>query len=1222
MERPASLSVSVRTDQSLVSANSRLSTARTFSTSPGLSTTSTSLYARSSVQKQRYFSGRCTGLDSVTTCSKRMEPLFKNLHIDHPGLWVWRVEKRSLVLLDDQEHGFFHEGAAHIVLRISEDDVSSLHWWIGEECSPEDIATAEVKVSELDRIIGYANILTRDVQAFESSLFMKNFPVGVIYIEGKPKTSVKKSASYKKKMYRVSGRTYSRAVCLIPSVEHLDDEHSFILDGHPRIYVWNGSNCSYVQRVKAIQIARKIRDCQRNKRTHVIVIDGKDEKLQEAFIKKLPTNSVKGTEGDDIGNIVKKRDPDQIVLYRVTGERVEYDMPEAARRPLYQRYLVTNDSYLLDSGPLSPVCVWVGAQAHEDHVGNALKRGMIFSDYQGYPHFLPICRIREEYEPASFKRVFSDWRDRCFKNKHLTKKYTVGNVGRALFSRSDRRTIAKVNETWADGNLPNESGHTEIWQVDDNSLKPVPIEHYGVFVNGNCYIISHKSSNGLHCKQIIYYWWGSKSSLEMRLKSTELALSMDEGLQHQSVLVRVIDGEEPQHFMSVLQNCIMVYDLNVKAASGAQMFRVTERNAGSMHIQQAIQIARKIRDCQRNKRTHVIVIGLYGKDEKLQEAFIKKLPTNSVKGTEGDDIGNIVKKRDPDQIVLYRVTGERVEYDMPEAARRPLYQRYLVTNDSYLLDSGPLSPVCVWVGAQAHEDHMGNALKRGMIFSDYQGYPHFLPICRIREEYEPASFKRVFSDWRDRCFKNKHLTKKYTVGNVGRALFSRSDRRTIAKVNETWADGNLPNESGHTEIWQVDDNSLKPVPIEHYGVFVNGNCYIISHKSSNGLHCKQIIYYWWGSKSSLEMRLKSTELALSMDEGLQHQSVLVRVIDGEEPQHFMSVLQNCIMVYDLNVKAASGAQMFRVTERNAGSMHIQQMLPGWSSLNSVSTFVLMTPRHCLLWYGKKSGSAVREYAKNMLSFLNPSRMYDYNVELEDKESTVFWNILGLKDDYSPEPELTKLERRAPRLSHFQQYGDFSAFEDVDNFQRKDLSEYDLMVMDTFDQIFIWCGANVDLDCRKLLPNLPKAYTTTDPAGRKFEQVQLWYVSQNYEPDTFTTYFPEWSSTEYGGENDYNMLRKSVRQENARIDITAEVTDRSYFGSPKYSYKVLLRRDVPDDVNVYHKEYHLTEKKFRESLRLTRTEFYSFPLWKQTQILKAVKLYHRNSGTTTTCKDGI
>lgn len=44
--------------------------------------------------------------------------------------------------------------------------------------------------------------------------------------------------------------------------------------------------------------------------------DGKDEQLHEAFIKKLPTNSVGDSEGNGIGDIVKKRDPEQIVLYR------------------------------------------------------------------------------------------------------------------------------------------------------------------------------------------------------------------------------------------------------------------------------------------------------------------------------------------------------------------------------------------------------------------------------------------------------------------------------------------------------------------------------------------------------------------------------------------------------------------------------------------------------------------------------------------------------------------------------------------------------------------------------------------------------------------------------------------------------------------------------------------------------------------------------------------
>jgi len=63
-----------------------------------------------------------------------------------------------------------------------------------------------------------------------------------------------------------------------------------------------------------------------------------------------------------------------VIPYRVSGERVLYDMPEAHKQPLKQRFLVTRDSYLVDRGPRDTMYMWVGANAMEDEVNNAIKR--------------------------------------------------------------------------------------------------------------------------------------------------------------------------------------------------------------------------------------------------------------------------------------------------------------------------------------------------------------------------------------------------------------------------------------------------------------------------------------------------------------------------------------------------------------------------------------------------------------------------------------------------------------------------------------------------------------------------------------------------------------------------------------------------------------------------------------------------------------------------------
>ncbi|XP_046545763.1 advillin-like [Haliotis rubra] len=98
-----------------------------------------------------------------------------------------------------------------------------------------------------------------------------------------------------------------------------------------------------------------------------------------------------------------------------------------------------------------------------------------------------------------------------------------------------------------------------------------------------------------------------------------------------------------------------------------------------------------------------------------------------------------------------------------------------------------------------------------------------------------------------------------------------------------------------------------------------------------------------------------------------------------------------------------------------------------------------------------------------------------------------------------------------------------------------------------------------------------------------------------------------------GRDVYTLARKRVRQENARIDISSDILDRSHVVKAKYPYKTLVRGELPPDVDPANKQHHLTDKDFLEVIRVSRFQFCQLPKWKQNQILK---MAHLNSGHTT------
>lgn len=821
---------------------------------------------------------------------KDMEPAFFDVQMSNPGLTIWRVQGSSLRQIEEDEIGFFHEGNAYLVLNVSETGDKSVHFWMGQFCSEKDKHFVEVKAHELDRILCFAHIFSRDVQNYESYSFLRYFPDGIVYIEGKHKTSVKESATYDNRLYVVSGRKYTRAACAFPRKEYLQTENALILDGHPRIYVWTARKCSYITRVKAIRTAQRLLRMQRKGKCHIIVIDETDVTGHDVFAKKL--------ENMDISSL----------------------------------------------------------------------------------------------------------------SNHLA-------------------TEAIVN-----GRL-------------GNNLSVDSSDH---------------SSTKIH------------------------------------------------------------------------------------------------------------------------------------------------------RVVLHRLSGDRVLYDMPEAASRPLHHRYLVRKDSYLLDRGPDKTLYVWVGSNAREEDNEKGLDRGKTFSEHKEYPITRTICRIRENYEPLEFRQCFCDWRDRSARELALMKTYTIGNVERALFSNTDRRTIATVKECWSDEDLENEEGSTQIWVLNNQNL--LVWQHHGVFENDKCYVVLYSTVNTKSPVHLVYYWLGCNSTKDDQERIVQLAVEKSAKLSNKAVMVRVLDGKEPQHFMAVLNNWIMVYDNEVSSSphETTQMFCIRGVNLNSVRIQQVKPCWRSLNSSASFVIITTPSAYLWFGKDSGCMERESTKELLALICSQKMFAYDIVAEGKEPLGFYEMFGEKTDYKVDFPSKPYERRIPKLIHCSCTTTTVEFAEIEDFLQEDLCEEDVLLLDLFDEIFVWCGQNVDIETRKQLPDIAMDYMLLDPAGRDPKDILLLFVTQENEPTFFTKFFRNWDSFGYSGSHFYESTRKRIRQENARIDITGSLIDGNSNGQPKYPYSVLVKKEVPDDVDDMHKEHHLSEKQFRENLLVTRQEFYHLPHWKQRQILRSARLLYTPS----------
>ncbi|XP_052281929.1 advillin-like isoform X2 [Dreissena polymorpha] len=826
-------------------------------------------------------SGRSIQLSSVRegarsptpNAVKDMEPAFLDLSLEEAGVTVWRVQGKKLRACDTDEHGFFHEGNAYIVLNVINSSERSLHYWFGSHSNEKEKKLAEEKAHQLDQIVATGQLFSREVQNHESTVFRRVFADGIIYIEGQHKQNVVKASHYERRLYVVSDRKYPRAACVMPSRDHIKSSNVVILDGYPRMYVWIGKDSPYVLRHKAMQLARKIQLRQRKGICHIVVVDENDASLSETF--------------------------------------------------------------------------------------------------------------RRKFDDTSYPVVKPSNRDTC-----------------------QQTSLSSTTE------------------------------------NEQC-------------------------------------------------------------------------------------------------------------------------------------------------------------------LVLHRISGDRVLYDMPEAHLPPLKQCYLVRRDCFLVDQGPESTLYMWVGTNAMEAEVNHAITRAQTFREHKGYPATGAICRVRENHEPSDLKRCFCDWRDRPTREASITKRYSAGNIGRALFSRTDRRTVATMQECWSEDTVGEHRRNTQVWLLADDTLETW--EHVGVFTNNRCFLLLHTTIEGAHYQYIIYYWLGGKSTATDHERIVHFAMQKNKELDNVAVVIRVLDGKEPQHFMTSLSDWMLVYDGELSQDVGADRKLFCVRDAGdrATRVQQVTLDWSSLNSSASFVLLTPEAAFLWFGKLSGSTEREAAKDLLGVLCTTKMYSYEVVPEGKEPQSFLQYIDGKRNYNNEYKIKVLERRPATLSYFDPVT--QTFELVDQFLQEDLSEEEILLLDTYDQVFVWCGERVQ--DRQHLSDVAKLYMSCDPSCREFESVSVWMISQRSEPVAFSKHFRSWNALGYSGRHSYEVMRKRIRQENAKIDIEQNLVDTTFITQPKYPYVTLLKAELPEDVDDTNKHNHLTERQFQANLNISRLEFYRLPLWKQRQILRSARLLY-------------
>ncbi|XP_059828605.1 adseverin [Hypanus sabinus] len=696
---------------------------------------------------------------------------------------------------------------------------------------------------------------------------------------------------------------------------------------------------------------------------------------------------------------------------------------------------------------------------------------------------------------------------------------------------------------------------TQVWRVENLELVPVPKSLHGSFYVGDAYLVMHTIVVKSHFSYNLHFWLGKECSQDESSAAAIFTVQMDDYLSGKPVQYREIQDYESNTFVGYFKDGlkyqaggvasgfthVVTNDLSAKRLlhlKGRRVVRATEVqldwanfNKGDCFIidlgaviyqwcgskcnkferLKAAQVAASIRDNERNGRAQLIVV----EEDQEPNDLIKVLGVkpNLKEGDDDEDTVADVSNRKMAKLYMVSDASGSMKVSLV-SAENPFSCDMLLSEECFILDNGADKKIFVWKGKNANPEERKAAMKTAEDFIKKMGYPPNSQIQVLPQGGETPIFKQFFKNWKD-LDQSEGFGKVYVTESIAKVKQIEFDASKLHSCPQMAAKHNMVDDgSGKTEIWRVESNGQIPVEPETFGQFYGGDCYIILYTYKSG----QIIYTWQGSSATLDELTMSAFLTVKLDRSLGGRAVQVRVVQGKEPSHLLSLFKDKPLIIYKSGTSRKGGQtpapprrLFQVRKNLATITRVVEVDFDARSLNSNDVFVLKLPEAAYLWVGKGAGSDEEKGAQYFTTVLQckATRI------TEGEEPDVFWKSLGGKKEYQTSALLqNSADDFQPRLfACSNKTGCFNIEEVPGEYTQDDLAEDDVMLLDVWDQIFVWIGKDANEVEKKESVKSAKQYIDSDPSGRD-KGTSIIVVKQGYEPPTFTGWFLAWDANKW------------------------------------------------------------------------------------------------------------
>ncbi|XP_027018717.2 gelsolin-like isoform X2 [Tachysurus fulvidraco] len=669
----------------------------------------------------------------------------------------------------------------------------------------------------------------------------------------------------------------------------------------------------------------------------------------------------------------------------------------------------------------------------------------------------------------------------------------------------------------------------QVWRIEKMDLVALPENFYGSFYTGDTYIVLNTIKLRLGSLQYdLHFWQGNVCTIDESAAAAIFAVQMDDYLGGTPVQYREVQGHESKTFVGYFKSGLKYLQGGVAsgfkhmASSMEGMHRILHVTGRRTEIYQwcgtksnhferlkATNVSKDIRDNERAGRAKLYVCEEGSEADKMLEILGPKpeLPDSDSNDSDTDSSNKKMAK-------LYKVSDASGNMSITlVAAENPFSQNALESTECFILDHGCNGKVFVWKGKEANPEERRAGMKAAEQFIQRMGYPIHTQVQSLPENGETPLFKQFFKSWHD-VAQTEGMGKGYVSNKIAKIKKVPFDASMLHVSSAMAAQYRMmDNGDGEKKIWRIEGSNKVDVDPSTYGHFYGGDSYIILYNYQHDGRRGQIIYIWQGEDSSQDEKGASSILATQLDEELGGGAVQVRVIQGKEPDHLMSLFGAQPMVVYKGGTSREGGQskastirFFQVRSNTALKSRAIEVDPVASNLNSNDVFVLLNPSDSVLWVGQGASDVEKRGAKQLSEILG----VQVSEVKEGEEGDQFWEVLGGKTEYRTSERLkSKMDSHPPRLfACSNKTGQFRIEEVPGEMTQDDLAPDDVMILDTWDEVYVWIGKEANEEEKTEAVASAVRYIETHPAVRD-KRTPVVKITQGFEPPTFTGWFLGW-----------------------------------------------------------------------------------------------------------------